>query len=169
MPDDEHEDAVPRRSAPQVHMVRAGIVVGCFVVALIVLLGPASNLTASVAPSSSTTTTVPVPVVRAQTKVQVANGTTVKNAAGTTTSQLNVLGWDMLPAVDVTPVPTTATARPVTYVYFATGQQQAAQLVAQELGVSHAHVTIRTTATEAVVPGAASDDVIVILGKDIAH
>jgi LytR cell envelope-related transcriptional attenuator len=168
MADDDAEDLAPRRPATQVHMVRAGIVVVCFLVALILLLGPASNYSAG-APTSTTPTTQPPPVVvRSTTTVQVANGTTAPNAATTYSHNLGVLGWDVLTPQDTTPAPTASTQRTVTYVYFHPGQQAAAQLVAPELGVPSSHVLLRSQAVLHAVPHSGATDVIVILGTDVA-
>jgi LytR cell envelope-related transcriptional attenuator len=167
MADDDAEDFEPRRPAPQVHMVRAGIVVACFLVALILLLGPAGNYSAG-APNSTTPTTQPAaPVVKHATTVQVANGTTAPNAATTFSHNLNVQGWDVLTAVDTTPAPTASTQRPTTYVYFRPMQQPAAQMVAAELTVPANHVLLRTQGSLHAVPGSGNTDVVVILGKDL--
>jgi LytR cell envelope-related transcriptional attenuator len=169
MPDDFAEDVAPRRSAAQVNIVRATVVVVCFLAATIWLLGPASNYTAG-APSSTTPTThPPPPVVKSQTTVQVANGTTAPNAAKNFSHNLTLAGWNVLTALDTTPAPTTSHQYPVTYVYFHPMQQPAAQLVAAELGVPANHVFLRTRAMLDAVPSAGATDVIVILGTDKAH
>jgi LytR cell envelope-related transcriptional attenuator len=168
MADDDAEDAAPRRTG-SVHMVRAGIVVVCFIVALILLLGPAGNYTAAAPGSTTPTTLPPPPVVRSTTTVQVANDTTATNAATSFSHTLGVLGWDVLTPVDTTPAPTAATSATVTYVYFHPEQQPAAQLVASELSVPANHVLLRSQATLHAVPGSGNTDVIVILGTDLAH
>ena len=169
MPDDSTEDVAPRRSAAQVNIVRASIVVVCFVAATIWLLGPASNYTAG-APTSSTPTTHPAPpVVAALTTVQVANGTTAPNAAKNVSNNLGTQGWDVLTALDTTPAPTASHQYTVTYVYFHPTQQAAAQMVAAELSVPATHVLLRTQAVLHAVPGTGATDVIVILGKDLTH
>ena len=91
--------------------------------ALILLLGPAGNLhrrprPAVDDPDDATTTTRRA---KSTTTVQVANGTTVTNAATTFSHTLGALGWDVLTAVDTTPAPTAATSATVTYVYFHPG------------------------------------------------
>jgi hypothetical protein len=169
MSDDASEDAAPRRSASSVNTVRAGIVVACFVVATILLLGPASHVVAGVPNPTTPTTSPPPPVVRHTTTVQVANGTVATGKAEQYAQQLNAAGWDALPAEDVTPAPTSATQRAVTYVYFLPHQQAAGQLVAADLGVPAAHVVLRTREVLNTVQGAAKDDVVVILGTDLAH
>jgi LytR cell envelope-related transcriptional attenuator len=168
MTDDTDEGVESRRPANQVNLIRAGIVVVCFLVALILLLGPAGNYSAASPTSTTPTTHPPPPVVRSQTTVQVANGTTAPSAATTFSHNLGLLGWDVLSALDVTPAPTTSTSRPVTYIYFRPNEQPAAQLVATDLTVPSNHVFLRTQATLHAVPGSGNTDVIVILGTDLA-
>jgi hypothetical protein len=150
------EDATPTSAGGSVHLVRAGIVVTCFLVALILLLGPASHgiLASPGTPHHPKHPTQPVN--KSTTRVQVANGTTKQGAAATVTHQLFVLGWDVLPAES-------ASVHPAhTIVYFARGHQQAAKDVAAILGVPHAHVIVRIRHSG--VKGALQDDVIVVLG-----
>ena len=169
MPDDAVEDAVPRRTHAPVNTVRAGIVVACFVVATILLLGPAGRVVAGEPATTTPTTQPPAPVVRSSTTVQVANGTTVQHAAEAYAQTLNAAGWDALPAEDVTPTPTAATQKTITYVYFLPHQQAAAQQVAAELHVPAQHVQLRTQQTLHEVTGASRSDVVVIIGTDLAH
>jgi hypothetical protein len=163
MPPSDPDDVAPRRGGTQVHAVRAAIVVACFVVATIVLLGPASHLTAGV-PSVTTTTTHPPPhVVKHLTSVQVANATSTKNLARKYTNQLTTLGWDALPALDASP----STHPSHTIVYFARGYQAAARLVAEDLGLKpRTSVTVRTAHTG--VANADQVDVVVVLGPNLA-
>lgn len=163
------EEFATRRPGSQVNMIRAGVVVVAFVVALILLLGPAGDYTAAAPPSTTPTTQPPPPVVPHDTTVQVANGTTVANAATTFSHTLGIHGWDVLTPVDVTPAPTASTQQTVTYVYFHPGQQAAAQLVAAQLTVAATDVKLRSQATLHAVPGSGATDVIVILGTDKAH
>jgi hypothetical protein len=156
MPALDDEDTMPRKAAGSVHLVRAGAVVACFLVSLILLLGPASHgILAS--PSKTHQPKHPTqPVNKSTTRVQVANGTTTQGAAATVTHQLFLLGWDVLPAES-------AAVRPAhTIVYFAPGHQQAAKDVAGILGVPHTHVVVRIRHSG--VKGALQDDVIVVLG-----
>jgi LytR cell envelope-related transcriptional attenuator len=163
------EDFAARRPSSQVNMVRGAVVVVCFLVALILLLGPAGNLTAAAPPSTTPTTQPPHPVVPHDTTVQVANGTTAPNAAATFSTNLGKLDWDMLTPIDTTPTPTASTEVMVTYVYFHPGQQAAAQQVATDLGVVSTNVKLRSQATLHAVPNSGATDVIVILGTDKAH
>jgi hypothetical protein len=149
------DEVTSTSAAGSVHLVRAAIVVGCFLVALILLLGPAGHgvLAPATTPNHHHKTQ---PVHKNTTKVQIANGTTTKGAAAGPTHQLSELGWDALAAES-------ASARPAhTIVYFAHGFQQAARDVARTLGVPQAHVTllIRHSGVE----GALQDDVVVVLG-----
>jgi len=169
MTDDFGEGAAPRRSAAQVNLVRATIVVICFVAATIWLLGPASNYSSGAPTSTTAPTHPPPPVVKSATTVQVANGTVAPNAAKNFSHNLSLQGWNVKTALDTTPAPTSANQYPVTYVYFHPGQQPAAQLVAAELTVPATHVLLRTQAMLHAVPGTGATDVIVILGKDLAH
>jgi hypothetical protein len=169
MSDDVPQDAAPRRPASSVNTLRAGIVVGCFVLATVLLLGPASHVVAGTPSATTPTTQPPPPVVRSTTTVQVVNGTVATGKAEQFAQDLNTAGWDALPAEDVSPAPTSATQATVTYVYFLPHQQPAAQLVATDLGVPAAHVKLRTRQVLDTVQGAAKDDVVVILGTDLAH
>jgi hypothetical protein len=154
MPEDD-EVTAPRGTTGSVHLVRAGAVVVCFLVALVLLLGPASHgLLAS--PTTHHPKHKTQPVNKSTTRVQVANGTTKQGAAGTVTRQLGLLGWIALPAEGA------ATHPAHTIVYFAPGHQQAAKDIAALLGVPHQHVVVRVTNTG--VAGANQDDVIVVLG-----
>jgi hypothetical protein len=156
MPGFDGEDTTPRSATGGVHLVRAGAVLVCFLVALILLLGPASHgILAS--PGKPHHPKHPTQSVnKSTTRVQVANGTTKQGAAATVTHQLFVLGWDVLPAESASVYP------PHTIVYFARGHQQAAKDVAGILGVPHAHVIVRIRHSG--VKGALQDDVIVVLG-----
>jgi hypothetical protein len=166
MPPDDRDDAPSRHSGSQFSAIRAGVVVVCFVVATIVLLGPASHLTAGVPLSSTTTTTHPQPpVVRHLVSVQVANGTTTKNLAGHYTQYLSNLTWNALPAAD-----TLNGFHPShSIVYFAIGFQAAAREVATELGLRpRTAVRVRTPVASHRVANADQVDVVVILGHDLA-
>jgi len=160
------DDSEQRRSGAQVHGVRAGIVVVCFVAAVLLLIGPASDRLRSSTTSSSTTTTLaPRPVVKSQTSVQVANGTSVANQATKYSQQLQVQGWNTLPPLDSTTHP------PATIVYFKPTFQAAAKLIATELGIQpKSSVRVLPVPPSATgVSGAASVDVVVVIGPDLAH
>ena len=141
------------------------IIVALFVGATFLMLrytGPAnSNPGVTTLPTTTTipvhtTTTIPA---KAKVRVQVANGTLTTGLARTYTQQLLTLGWDTLPQVNAARVT-------ATIVYFNPGFAWAAQQIAGELKVSSSAVRPLTGVP---VPGAASDDVIVILGPDVAQ
>jgi hypothetical protein len=149
----------PRRSMAHVDPVRAGVVVVCFLVALGLLLGPASNLVNG-APSRPTTTLKPPPPIdRAKVLVQVANGTAIVKLAETWSSPLNTLNWDVLPAVD------TARHWSHTTIYYASGYRRAGEELATELNVPRRHVVPLVPRTKGIgVAGSQNDDVVIIIG-----
>jgi hypothetical protein len=91
--------------------------------------------------------------------VQVANGTSVSGLARTYTQQLEALNWDALPQVNGPKV--TATT-----IYYNPGFLWAAQEIAGEIKVSSSAIQPLNGLNP--VPGASGDDVIVILGPDVA-
>jgi hypothetical protein len=102
------------------------------------------------------TTTVP----KAQIKVQVANASATAGAATKITQQLQTLGWNTLPPVN-------ATAQvPSSKIYFAQGRKAAALSVATDLKLPKSVIAPLTTSVP--VPGAAGDDVVVLVGPDLA-
>lgn len=150
-------ETAPRAAAGSVHLVRGGAVVVCFLVALILLLGPAGHGLLAAPPKAHHPTHHPTtPIIRAATRVQVANGTTKQGTGASVHDQLFGLGWDVLPAESA------AVRIAHTVVYFAHGHQLAAQEIAITLHVPHQHVVLRPSSTG--VAGANQDDVIVILG-----
>ena len=121
----------------------------------------AGATTTTVAPSGptshgSTTTTV---VVKSKVRVQVANGTTVTGLARNFTQQLLTYGWDTLPQANGPHVSSTV-------IYYNPGFQSAARMIAAELKFPASAVTSLNGANP--VSGAASDDVIVLLGLNAA-
>lgn len=110
--------------------------------------------------TTATHTTIPS-LERSRYKVQVANGTTTDGAASGVTQNLQAAGWNALPAVNTTnPVETSA-------VYFAQGKRQAALQIASSLQLGEDKVLPFTTSVP--VPGANGDDVVVIVGPDLAR
>ena len=107
--------------------------------------------------ANHTTTTI----ARGQVKVQVANGTSVPGLARTVTVQLQVKAWGVLQQINA---PQSVSA---TVIYYRLGFQWAARLIASEIHVSQA--SVRQLKKFTGVPGYNIDDVIVILGPDIAH
>ena len=113
--------------------------------------GSTSTTTTTVA---STQTTIPKTRVR----VQVANGTEVTGLARSYTQRLMTLGWDALPEVNG---PSTS----ATVVYYHGGFQWAAREVAQDIHVKM--TAVKPLRDPHVVTGAATDDVVVVLGRDL--
>lgn len=105
--------------------------------------------------TKSTSTTVP----RSQVSVQVANGTTVSGLAGKYSQKLQTYNWNTLPRVN-------GPAETATVIYFHPGFLWAALAIATEIGVSPTAAKPLGTATP--VPGATGDDIVVILGPDVA-
>ncbi len=116
------------------------------------------------------TTTVPTPgkshgstkttvVVKSQVRVQVANGTTVTGLARNFTQQLLTYGWDTLPQANGPHVTSTV-------IYYNPGFASAARTIAAELKFSAS--AGRPLKGGNPGAGAASDDVIVILGPNAA-
>lgn len=99
-------------------------------------------------------------MAHASVKVLVANGTQEPNAAGHFAQQLQQQGWNV-----ATPENST-TAASTTTVYFAPSQQEAAGLVASELGVPM--TAVQSLGSDVPVPNAAGLDVIVVIGSDLA-
>ena len=103
----------------------------------------------------STSTTLP----KNKVPVQVANGTNVSGLARNYTQQLEALNWDALPQVNGPKV--TATT-----IYYNPGFLWAAQEIAGEIKVSPSAIQPLNGLNP--VSGASGDDVIVILGPDVA-
>jgi hypothetical protein len=142
------------------------IIVALFVGATYLMLrtpGAAGPNTATTTAPTTTTTlkhgTTTVTRSKAQVRVQVANGTLTTGLARNYTQQLQTLGWDTLPQLNAARVTTTI-------VYYNPGFVWAAQEIAGELKVSSS--AIRPLGSQIPVAGAAGDDVIVILGPDVA-
>lgn len=161
---DEHSADVPRRGhgAPRVDALRASVVVILFVVALALLMGPASNLVGSSSVTSTTQHhTTPPTVKTGNHTVQVANGTSTQGLANNWAQGLKTAyGWATLPAISTSG----GFHHPHTWIYFQVGQQQAAQLLASQLHVNHAYVTLLTHQARSAVAGAGADDIVVVIG-----
>jgi hypothetical protein len=114
--------------------------------------------------SASTTTTVTLPSVvpgASAIHVLVANGTTVINLAGGTSTYLRSRGFSTLPALDAK---TKVTA---TQVYPVSGSQSAAETVVEVLGLSSS--AVQPTSAAPPVASAAGATVVVIAGTDLAR
>lgn len=125
-----------------------------------------SNSAAAPSPSTSSTTTTVRPsqatshrVPRSKVVVQVANGTLTTGLAKNYSQQLMTLGWDALPPVN-------ANRASATKVYYNPGYVWAARQIATEIKVGSSAVQPLNGLTP--VPGASGDDVIVVLGPDVA-
>ena len=115
-----------------------------------------STTSTSTHPSSTTTSTV----AHSSVKVLVANGTQEPNAAGHFAQQLQQQGWNVA-------VPqNTTSAAPRTVIYYAPSQQQAATVVASELGVPI--TSVQALGTSVPVTNATGQDVVVVIGPDLA-
>ncbi len=137
-----------------------------FILATILILRSPSPSSGSSAPTTTTpgattttvhTTTSTVP--RAQVRVQVANGTNVSGLARTFTQQLLTQGWDTLPQMNGPHVSATV-------VYFNPGFQWAARAIASAERFPAS--AVRPLNGQNPVPGAASDDIVIVLGPDAA-
>ncbi len=117
---------------------------------------PTTTVPTSSKPHGSTKTTA---VVKSTVRVQVANGTTVTGLARNFTQQLLTYGWDTLPQANGPRVSSTI-------IYFNPGFESAARMIAAELKFPAS--SIRPLNGGNPVAGAASDDVIVILGLNAA-
>ncbi len=139
------------------------IIVVLFVAAAFLMLRSTSFASTSVTTSSSPTTTTThehsTRVPKAKVRVQVANGTSTTGLARQYTQRLLTLGWDTLPQANASKVSATA-------IYFNPGFKWAALQIATELHAG-AHA-VQPYNGQNLVAGASTDDVIVILGPDLA-
>jgi hypothetical protein len=153
-----------RRPSSQIHATRAAVIVGCFVAATILLLGPATNRSNGATPTVTTTTLHHAPpprVVRSRVSVQVANSTSAPHLGAHYSQYLSTQGWNSLPAVD-----TNGTHPAHSIVYFNHGFQLAARMIARELGLQPSTAVMVMTANTG-VSNAAAVDVVVVLGPDL--
>jgi len=143
------------------------IIVVLFVAASFLMLryvSPASTSpTATTLPPSETTTTIHHHTVAKSTvRVQVANGTKVANLARDYSQELLTQGWNTLPGVNYS-----GPHEKSTIVYFNPGFKWAAIQIANK---SHVGLhSIQALNGLRPVPGASSDDVIVILEHNSAN
>jgi hypothetical protein len=143
------------------------IIVVLFVVAAFLMLryvSPASSSgTATTLPSETTTTIHHHTVAKSSVRVQVANGTKVPNLARTYSQELLTQGWNTLPGVNAL-AGYTGSHLKATIVFFNPGYKWAAIQIANKIHVG-LH-SIQALNGLRPVPGASSDDVIVILGHN---
>lgn len=118
---------------------------------------PPSSTTSTTAPPSTTTTTAgPSQAV----KVLVANASSTNGVAAYYTSKLSAAGWGTLTAT------TAATRESASAVYYATGEQSAATLVAGELGLGAS--AVQALGAQTPVHGTTGAGVVVVVGNDLA-
>jgi hypothetical protein len=122
--------------------------------------GAASSTTTSTTSrhghGATTTTTTP----HASVSVVVANATNTNGLAAHFSNVIGAGGWKMGTPIDASTTEATST------VYYAAGQQAAAQSIANTIGVKPAQVQPLTTA--APVAGVTGTDVVVVIGQDLA-
>jgi hypothetical protein len=106
--------------------------------------------------ATTTTTTVP----HASVSVVVANATNTNGLAAHFSTVIGAGGWKMGTPIDASTTEATST------VYYAAGQQAAAQSIANTIGVKPTQVQPLTTA--APVNGVTGTDVVVVVGQDLA-
>lgn len=120
---------------------------------------PSGSTTTTIAATGSTTTTTTRVVAKARVRVQVANGTSTTGLARTYTQQLMTFGWDTLPELNGPKVKATT-------IYYNPGYLWAAKDLASEIKVGDSGIQPLNGLSP--VAGASSDDVIIILGPDVA-
>jgi hypothetical protein len=140
------------------------LIVALFVGAAFVMLRANPVSSPSVTTTLVTTTTTHSGTTKhppkSRVRVQVANGTSIAHLARTYTQRLQTLGWDTLPEVNAN----NKTA--ATVIYFNPGYLWAAREIASSIKVNNSAIQPLNGLTP--VAGASSDDVIVILGPDVA-
>jgi hypothetical protein len=135
--------------------------------------GSTTTTAAAAATTSSTTTsttsshghghgaaTTTTTVAHASVSVVVANATSTNGLAAHYSTVIGAGGWKMGTPIDASTKQATST------VYYAAGQQAAAQEIATTIGVKPAQVQALTTA--APVAGVTGTDVVVVVGQDLA-
>jgi hypothetical protein len=106
--------------------------------------------------AATTTTTAP----HASVSVVVANATNTNGLAAHFSNVIGAGGWKMGTPIDASTTQATST------VYYAAGQQAAAESIANTIGVKPTQVQPLTTA--APVAGVTGTDVVVVVGQDLA-
>jgi hypothetical protein len=141
------------------------IIIVLFVAAAFLMLryvSPASpsGTPTTLPPSETTTTLHHHTVAKSTVRVQVANGTSVPNLARGYSQELLTQGWNTLPGVN-------GPKEKSTKVYFNPGFKWAAIQIANKIHVGL--LSVQALNGQRPVPGASSDDVIVILGHNSAN
>lgn len=126
---------------------------------------PPATSPATSRPASTSTTTPPAAKSNASTsvKVLVANASQTNGVATSVSQKLAAAGWGTLAPV------TALTTESASSVYYATGQQAAAQAVAASLGI--AATSVQALGGSVVPVGAGTlrgADVVVVVGDDLA-
>jgi LytR cell envelope-related transcriptional attenuator len=140
------------------------VIVALFVGAAFLMLrtnpvsSPATTTTLVTTTTTSHTTTTHPP--KSRVRVQVANGTNTANLAHNNTQMLQTLGWDTLPPVNAN------SHVAATVIYFNPGYLWAAREIAASLKVNTSQIQPLNGLNP--VAGANADDVIVVLGPDVA-
>ena len=177
-PPSDPRHSADHRGANRISPLRAGIVLIGFLVGATVLVAVGTRAPVSGLPSSAVTTTTTTraggttttttraggttttTMARSATSVQVANGSQGTNLAAHYSAILSAQGWATKPPLDATAQEATSS------VYYAAGQQEAAAAIATELKLSPSAVHPLTTAVP--VTGASGNDVVVVIGADLA-
>jgi LytR cell envelope-related transcriptional attenuator len=177
-PPSDPRHSADHRGANRISPLRAGIVLIGFLVAATVLVAVGTRAPVSGLPSSAVTTTTTTraggttttttraggttttTMARSATSVQVANGSQGTDLAAHYSAILSAQGWATKPPLDATAQEATSS------VYYAAGQQEAAAAIATELKLSPSAVHPLTTAVP--VTGASGNDVVVVIGADLA-
>jgi hypothetical protein len=160
-----HHGSNPPGSHYQPALSVVFIIVVLFVAAAFLMLryvSPAvpSGTPTTLPPSQTTTTIHHHTVAKSSVRVQVANGTKTPNLARSFSQELLTQGWNTLPGVN-------GPKEKSTIIYFNPGFKWAAIQIANKIHVS-LH-SIQASNGLRPVPGASSDDVIVILGNNSAN
>jgi hypothetical protein len=179
-PPSDPRHSADHRGANRISPLRAGIVLIGFLVGATVLVAVGTRAPVSGLPSTAVTTTTAAAgggggstttttraggtttttMARSATSVQVANGSQGTNLAAHYSAILSAQGWATKPPLDATAQEATSS------VYYAAGQQEAAAAIATELKLSPSAVHPLTTAVP--VTGASGNDVVVVIGADLA-
>lgn len=122
--------------------------------------GSTSSTTTTAAHSHGHGTTTTTTAPHASVSVVVANATNTNGLAAHYSTVIGAGGWKMGTPIDASTTEATST------VYYAAGQQAAAQSIANTIGVKPAQVQPLTTAVP--VAGASGNDVVVVVGQDLA-
>jgi LytR cell envelope-related transcriptional attenuator len=164
-----------RRGANRIAPIRAALVLAGFLVAATVLVAVGSRPSVSgvtvttttvttTAGGGGTTTTVgptTTTVPRSSISVQVANGSEGAGLAEHYSALLSAQGWALKPPANANSEGITTSS-----VYYAAGQQEAAASIATALGLKAS--AVHPLSASVPVTGAAGNDIVVVIGADLA-